>query len=194
MNPTPLSFLGSLGGKRMLICGIGIEAVAFTLAGADVYGFDGSVSQVEAVKDLARGLALRDRIHLQTGAMNQLAYPDRFFDLAFGKTVAENADLESGVRELVRVLKPGARAAFVLRDDGLLQETIRRAFGSAVLGECWIGVVKSWDEDRESHWSDSNRRPLDYESRALPLSYSGGTSDALARIRTATPFGTTPSR
>jgi hypothetical protein len=25
----------------------------------------------------------------------------------------------------------------------------------------------------ESHWSDSNRRPLDYESRALPLSYSG---------------------
>jgi hypothetical protein len=46
----------------------------------------------------------------------------------------------------------------------------------------------------KSHWSDLNRRPLDYESRALPLSYSGGTSDALARIRTATPFGTTPSR
>jgi hypothetical protein len=47
----------------------------------------------------------------------------------------------------------------------------------------------------ESHWSDSNRRPLDYESRALPLSYSGGdVGNALARIRTATPFGTTPSR
>src|SRR5687768_2467782 len=25
----------------------------------------------------------------------------------------------------------------------------------------------------QSHWSDLNRRPLDYESRALPLSYSG---------------------
>ena len=25
----------------------------------------------------------------------------------------------------------------------------------------------------ESHWSDLNRRPLDYESSALPLSYSG---------------------
>ena len=68
MYPTPLSFLGPLGGKRMLICGIGVESVAFTLAGADVYGFGGSVSQVEAVKDLARGLALRDRIHLQTGS------------------------------------------------------------------------------------------------------------------------------
>ena len=146
MYPTPLSFLGPLGGKRMLICGIGVEAVAFTLAGADVYGFGGSVSQVEAVKDLARGLALRDRIHVQTGTMHQLAHPDRYFDLAFGKTLPENADLESGVRELVRVLKPGARAAFVLPVDGLLQEMVRRAFGSAVLGECWIGVEKSWDE------------------------------------------------
>ena len=151
MYPTPLSFLGPLGGKRMLLCGTGVEAVALALAGADVYGFDRSVSQVEAVKDLARGLALRARIHLQTAAMNQLAYPDRFFDLAFGKTIPENTDLESGVRELVRVLKPGARAAFVLRADGLPQETIRRAFSSAVLGECWIGVEKSWDEDGESH-------------------------------------------
>src|SRR3954470_16987931 len=148
MNPTPLSFLGPLGGKRMLICGVGVEAVAFTLAGADIYGFDSSVSQVEAVKDLARGLGLRGRIHLQTAAMNQLAYPDRFFDLAFGKTVPENADLELGVRELVRVLKPGSRAAFMLRSDGPLQETVRRAFGSAIVGECWIGVEKSWDQPR----------------------------------------------
>ena len=28
-------------------------------------------------------------------------------------------------------------------------------------------------EHLESHWSDLNRRPLDYESSALPLSYSG---------------------
>ncbi len=62
MYPTPLSFLGPLGGKRILICGIGVEAVAFALAGADVYGFDRSVTQVEAVKDLARSLALRGRI------------------------------------------------------------------------------------------------------------------------------------
>ena len=26
----------------------------------------------------------------------------------------------------------------------------------------------------QSHWSELNRRPLDYESSALPLSYSGG--------------------
>jgi hypothetical protein len=47
----------------------------------------------------------------------------------------------------------------------------------------------------ESHRSDLNRRPLDYESRALPLSYGGEMSlHALERTRTAMPFGTTPSR
>src|SRR5689334_24602885 len=51
----------------------------------------------------------------------------------------------------------------------------------------------------KSQRSGLNRRPLDYESSALPLSYAGGTcyqcvEDALARTRTATPCGTTPSR
>src|SRR4029079_17174356 len=48
----------------------------------------------------------------------------------------------------------------------------------------------------ESHRSELNRRPLDYESSALPLSYCGNAFvvHALARTRTATPCGTTPSR
>src|SRR4051812_10245456 len=53
----------------------------------------------------------------------------------------------------------------------------------------------------ESHRSGLNRRPLDYESSALPLSYCGHGSavthrlrHALARTRTVTPCGTTPSR
>jgi SAM-dependent methyltransferase len=194
MYDTPLSFLGLLGGKRILVCGLGVEAVAFALAGADVYGFDGSRAQVEVIKDLARSLGLRNRTHFQTADMAELAYPDAFFDLAFGKSVAESGDLWSGSRELLRVLKPYGRAAFVVRSGSALEAPVRCAFGSAVLGECWIGVEKNRSGDYESHWSDLNRRPLDYESRALPLSYSGGTSDALARIRTATPFGTTPSR
>ena len=59
----------------------------------------------------------------------------------------------------------------------------------------------------QSHRSELNRRPLDYESRALPLSYGGDVQlrtgkgcalrnnfNALERTRTAMPFGTTPSR
>ena len=46
----------------------------------------------------------------------------------------------------------------------------------------------------QSQRSGLNRRPLDYESSALPLSYAGDPLHALARTRTATPCGTTPSR
>jgi hypothetical protein len=46
----------------------------------------------------------------------------------------------------------------------------------------------------QSQRSGLNRRPLDYESSALPLSYAGRLCHALARTRTATPCGTTPSR
>jgi hypothetical protein len=46
------------------------------------------------------------------------------------------------------------------------------------------GVVRTMPEASSSHWSELNRRPLDYESSALPLSYSGGLSGA-ERDRTA---------
>src|SRR4051812_49027776 len=48
----------------------------------------------------------------------------------------------------------------------------------------------------QSHRSELNRRPLDYESSALPLSYCGNVRElhALTRTRTATPFGTASSR
>jgi SAM-dependent methyltransferase len=142
MHATPLSFLGPLGGKRILMCGVGVEAVAFALAGADVHGFDPSGTRVEAVKDLARSLGLRDRTHLQTADMERLAYPGEFFDLAFGRMVQEEGDLASGTRELARVLKRGGRAAFMLRPGSALIEPVRCVFGSAVLGDCWIGVEK----------------------------------------------------
>ncbi len=46
---------------------------------------------------------------------------------------------------------------------------------SRALGRATITQSPSFDQ---SHRSDLNRRPLDYESSALPLSYGGGTSGA----------------
>jgi ubiquinone/menaquinone biosynthesis C-methylase UbiE len=142
MYSTPLNFLGPVQGKRILMWGVGAEAVGFALAGADVYGFDSSVSQVEAVKDLARRLGLRDQTHLQTMEIEQLAYPDDFFDLAFGRTVPDDGNIESGARELARVMKRGARAAFMVTAGNPAELLVRRALSTAVIGECWIGVEK----------------------------------------------------
>jgi len=142
MYATPLNFLGPISGKRILMWGVGAEAVGFALAGAEVYGFDSSATQVESVKDLARRLGLRDQTHLQTMEIDQLAYPDDFFDLVFGKTVQEDAGLEIGACELARVMKDGGRAAFMVPPGTLAEQLVRRAFSSAVVGECWIGVEK----------------------------------------------------
>jgi SAM-dependent methyltransferase len=189
MSCKPLNYLGPLRNKRLLVCGVGAEALGFAWAGADVYGFDSSPDQVQGLKDLARQLGLRDRTHLQPMLVQQLAHPDGYFDLVFAKGPLKGS-LDRGLRELMRVMRPGARAAFI----GNASLPFARAFGSMVQGDGWFGVEKREERSLQSHWSDLNRRPLDYESRALPLSYSGRTSDALARIRTATPFGTTPSR
>ena len=143
MPGTPLTFLGPVDGKRVLMWGVGAEAVGFALAGADVYGFDLSPTRVESVKDLARTLGLRDQTHLQTMAIEQLAYPDDFFDLAFGKTPADDADLETGARELARVMKHGGRGAFIVPAGAPAERLVELAFGSSVRGECWIGVEKT---------------------------------------------------
>jgi SAM-dependent methyltransferase len=143
MEATPLTYLGPLGGKRMLVCGVGVEAVGFALAGADVYGFDASAAQVEAVKDLARRLGLREHTHLQTMELAQLHYPDDFFDLVLGKTVRDDGNLETGAKELERVMKRGGRAAFIVAAGTPADRSVRRVFGSAVSGKCWIGVEKA---------------------------------------------------
>ena len=195
MYTMPLDFLGPVAGKRLLIGGIGVDVVAFAQAGADVYGFDPVVDQVEAIKDLARVMGLRERAHLHSLLGDHLPYPSQFFDLLLVKAIPEDCEAGGLLLELARVTKTGGRAAFKRPAENAAEGLLRRTFGEAIAfeGDAWICVEKSGKEP-QSHWSDLNRRPLDYESRALPLSYSGGTSDALARIRTATPFGTTPSR
>ena len=143
MPGTPLTFLGPVDGKRVLLWGVGVEAVGFAIAGADVYGFDCSSTRVETVKDLARSLELRDQTHLQTMAIEELAYPDDFFDLAFGRTTPDDADLELGARELARVMKPGGRGAFIIPAGAPAERLVQRAFGSSMRGESWIGVEKT---------------------------------------------------
>jgi ubiquinone/menaquinone biosynthesis C-methylase UbiE len=140
---TPLSFLGPLEGRRILLCGAGVEAVTFALAGSDVYGFDGSGPRIERIKDRVRSLGLRERIHLHTGYMGQLAYPNEFFHLAFGRFLVEDGDLGAGTTELTRVLMWGGRAAFILPARGFAEKEMRHAFGVVTVGDCWIGGEKA---------------------------------------------------
>lgn len=106
-----VKWLGDVRGRRVLCCGVGSSAVLFAQAGAEVWGFDISERQVEAVQ----WLAAREGqvIDLRVMPFEALDYPDGFFDLAYGSAILHHVDLLLASSELARVLKPGGRAAFV---------------------------------------------------------------------------------
>jgi SAM-dependent methyltransferase len=110
MYAAPLDFVGPIVGKRLLLCGLGEEAVALAKAGADVYGFDVSDAQVQAVNDLARQLGLRNQTHFQALTDELLPYPDAFFDLAF----VRHSEFKARGKELARVLKRDGQAALMV--------------------------------------------------------------------------------
>jgi SAM-dependent methyltransferase len=113
IRQTALDWLGPIAGKKLLMCGVGSEAAIFARAGAQVYGFDISDSQILAVQTLARRLNLEDRIEARSMPFEDLQYPDSYFDVVFGQAILHHIDLVRGAAELNRVMKPGARATFI---------------------------------------------------------------------------------
>src|SRR5215213_657091 len=82
-----LDYLGPMSGKRLLVCGIGSESILFARAGAEVWGFDISESQVSSVQALVDRHGLADRIHPKAMPFESLDYPESFFDLAYGNAI-----------------------------------------------------------------------------------------------------------
>ena len=72
----------------------------------------------------------------------KLDYPDAGFDLAFGACVLHHVDIPQAMRELSRVMKPGARAVFVENSarNPLLMFARRRMVGS-------MGIPRYGDDD-----------------------------------------------
>lgn len=77
---------------------------------ARITGVDISTGMLEIGRQKITRLQLRDRIELQKGDSESLQFPDGYFDattVAFGVRNFEN--LEKGLQEMLRVLKPGGR-------------------------------------------------------------------------------------
>ncbi len=92
--------------------GTGDMAILLTryLPGARVTGIDISTGMLEIGRQKIARQQLDQAITLQTGDSESLEFPDAHFDaitVAFGVRNFEN--LEKGLREMLRVLKPGGR-------------------------------------------------------------------------------------
>jgi demethylmenaquinone methyltransferase/2-methoxy-6-polyprenyl-1,4-benzoquinol methylase len=110
-------------------CGTGDLAIAGREAGGDVIGLDFSERM------LARARRKSDAIEWIRGDATALPFPDDVFDaVTVGFGVRNLDDMESGLRELARVLRPGGRLGCleITRPRGALRPFFRLWFDGFV--------------------------------------------------------------
>jgi ubiquinone/menaquinone biosynthesis C-methylase UbiE len=106
--------LGDVDGQTVLDCGCGAGELANRIArtARHVAAFDLSVESVR----LMRARAIREGITPPGGlssVMERLPFADVSFDAAVGASILHHVDVQDALREVKRVLKPGARAIFI---------------------------------------------------------------------------------
>ncbi|HOW19001.1 MAG TPA: methyltransferase domain-containing protein [Phycisphaerae bacterium] len=113
--------LSSLKGAKVLDmgCGSGRYAIALAMCGAArVHGVDLGAASIETGAAIAQRTGLSN-IEFHTGNVLELPYRDGEFDFVFCNGVLHHTtNMEQGIRELHRVLKPGGRAFLYLYADG----------------------------------------------------------------------------
>ena len=106
-------------GDRVLDIGCGRGRVASHMAsmtGAHVTGINIDADQLEAAHKFVLGSGLSEQTRFQHGDLNEIPYPfpDQSFDAIYQIQVFSLAkDLEKLFKELHRLLKPGAKLAFL---------------------------------------------------------------------------------
>jgi SAM-dependent methyltransferase len=107
--------LGSVQGKTVLEygCGQGDFALWLLDQGAKVFGIDVSEFNIERCKERAKIHKLDpDRYQFKVLDAHQTPFPDGYFDRVVGNGILHHLDLPAAMKEVDRVLKPGAKALF----------------------------------------------------------------------------------
>ncbi len=112
-----IKMLGMKNPERILdiATGTGDFAIeALKLNPKEVIGLDISPGMLEVGREKMRKKNLQDRIRMDLGESENLPYPDNFAEgitVGFGARNFEN--LEKGLEEMLRVLKPGGKAVIL---------------------------------------------------------------------------------
>ncbi|HVM62097.1 MAG TPA: class I SAM-dependent methyltransferase [Verrucomicrobiae bacterium] len=129
-NVCVLEQFGDVRGQRVLDigCGQGDTSVFFALRGADVSALDVSEKMVELTRQLAVAHGVGDRVHGRAGRVEDMDFPNDYFDLVFADGVLHHLDMTVAVPNIVRVMKPGGRGIFLEPQKGSIFSDIYRVF------------------------------------------------------------------
>ncbi|HYX27559.1 MAG TPA: class I SAM-dependent methyltransferase [Pyrinomonadaceae bacterium] len=137
--PSAANFAAAHGLKVLEIgCGLGTDGAQFARAGADYTGID----LTEAAIELARRRFALEGLpgEFKISDAERLDFADESFDVVYSHGVLHHTpDIESAVREIHRVLKPGGRAIVMLYHRGSYNYRI----GIRVLRRAGAGLLKS---------------------------------------------------
>lgn len=112
-NKAAFEAISPVKGKKIfdLGCGAGETSVYLAKQGAIVTALDISPEMVAVGRRLAEKHGVK--VEFLTGVAEKLPFPDDHFDAVFGNGVLHHVDLIPALREVKRIMKPGAKAAFI---------------------------------------------------------------------------------
>jgi len=131
-------------------CGTGVLTCVAAQQAAEAVGIDAAPAMIEVARAKAARQGLR--MDFRTALIEALPFPEADFDVAFSTLMIHHLPPEvkrTGLREVLRVLKPGGR--FLVADfdhDGKLGGLLREAGFAEVkaLGRAWLlGRIALWE-------------------------------------------------
>ena len=151
---TMLERLGDVSGRRVLDLGCGSGFVSSLLAanGAAVDAVDISEASLAVARWRAQVSGVESRIAFHRAPAETLPFADATFDAACGAFVLHHLDLTLAAPELLRVLKPGGRAAFIETSG---RSAILMAARRALTGR--FGIEKASSDDEAPLAGDADR-------------------------------------
>jgi SAM-dependent methyltransferase len=167
-----------LSGDRLLDigCAAGLYTERLAESFREVHAFDVEPDRLRSFRDRVRGTAAGERIKISQMSVHDMGYPDATFDVVTAIEVLEHVpDLDSGLREIHRVLRPGGRFLitgpnryFPLETHGVLIRGRRHSPG-VLPGLPWVPPLHRKLSDARSFTVRSLTRligPYGFELRA----------------------------